>query len=140
MILRSVSFDRRIHIMKKIILTHKAPAPIGPYSQAVKVGNILYTSGQVGINPENGQLIVDDLSAETKQVMKNLDVLLHEAEMDFEHVVKTTIYLKDMQMFSEVNKIYSSYFKDNFPARDTVQVAGLPLNANVEISFVAYKP
>lgn len=123
-----------------IINTNKAPKPIGPYSQAVWAGNILYCSGQIALDPEHGTLINDSIQAETHQVMKNIGALLTEAELTYENIVKTTIFLKDMNDFPKVNEIYGSYFKANFPARETVQVSRLPKDANVEISVTAYKP
>lgn len=122
---------------KKIIKTSGAPAPIGPYNQAVKVGNLLFASGQIALNPENGELIQDSLASETHQVMKNLKAVLAEAGMDFQNVVKVTIFLSDMGLFSEVNEIYGSYFTGDYPARETVAVKGLPKGVNVEISVIA---
>ncbi|MGE0638422.1 MAG: RidA family protein [Bacteroidia bacterium] len=122
---------------KKIIQTDKAPAPIGPYSQAVMVNNMLYVSGQIAINPANGQLVLDNIIEETQQVMNNLKAILEAADMDFSNVIKTTIFLKDMNQFSSVNEVYGAYFKSDFPARETVQVAALPKFVNVEISVVA---
>jgi 2-iminobutanoate/2-iminopropanoate deaminase len=122
---------------KQIIVTDKAPAPIGPYNQAVKAGNFLFISGQVCINPETNDLISGDVKAEAHQVMKNLKAILEEARMTFEHVVKTTIFLSDMSLFAEVNEIYGSYFNGDYPARETVAVKGLPKNVNVEISMTA---
>jgi 2-iminobutanoate/2-iminopropanoate deaminase len=126
--------------MKKVINTTNAPAPIGPYSQAISAGNFVFVSGQVAINPATGELILDDIKTETKQVMENIKSILIEAGIDFSNIVKTSIFLKDMQSFSEVNEVYGTYFKDHFPARETVQVAGLPKNVNVEISVTAFKP
>ena len=126
--------------MKKIINTPDAPAPIGPYSQAVMAGNFLFLSGQIAINPSNGELISDDIKTETKQVMENIKAVLIEAGVDFSSIVKTSIFLKDMQNFAQVNEVYGAYFTDQFPARETVQVAGLPKNVNVEISVTAFKP
>ena len=126
--------------MKKIINTSKAPAPIGPYSQAVQAGNMLFISGQIAIDPKTGELKTGDLKTETTQVLENLREVLAEAGYDFNHIVKTSIFLSDMALFQQVNEIYGSYFKDSFPARETVAVAGLPKNVNVEISVVAYKP
>ena len=124
--------------MKKIINTTKAPAPIGPYNQAVLVGNTLYTSGQIAINPANGNLILDDIRTETKQVMENLKAVLNEAGMTFEDVVKSSIFIANMNDFSDINDIYGAYFKnETAPARETVQVACLPKNVNVEISMIA---
>lgn len=126
--------------MKKIITTDKAPAPIGPYNQAVLSGNTLYTSGQIAINPNSGELVLDSIEAETKQVMENLKAVLDAAEMTFEHVVKTSIFISDMNNFTEINKVYASYFNDNTaPARETVEVANLPKFVNVEISMIAIK-
>ena len=122
---------------KKIIQTDKAPAPIGPYSQAVLVNNMLYVSGQIAINPANGQLVLDNIIEETQQVMNNLKAILEAAGMDFSNVIKTTIFLKDMNQFSSVNEVYVAFFKSDFPARETVQVAALPKFVNVEISVVA---
>jgi len=123
--------------MKHIIETSNAPAPIGPYSQAVKAGNFLFVSGQIAINPENGQLNIGNIEEETHQVMRNLKAVLLEAGLAFDHVVKTTIFLSDMGMFTQVNEIYGQYFTANFPARETVQVSVLPKNVNVEISVIA---
>ncbi|MBQ4821376.1 RidA family protein [Aquimarina sp. MMG016] len=126
--------------MKKIITTKNAPAPIGPYSQAILNGNTLYTSGQIAINPENGELVLDDIKTESEQVMKNLKGILDEVEMTFENVIKTTIFLSDMNNFSQVNEVYGSYFnEETAPARETVAVAALPKFVNVEISVIAVK-
>ncbi|PKV50702.1 2-iminobutanoate/2-iminopropanoate deaminase [Aquimarina sp. MAR_2010_214] len=126
--------------MKKIITTAKAPAPIGPYSQAILNGNTLYTSGQIAINPETGKLVLDDITTEAKQVMQNLKAVLDEAGMTFENVLKTTIFLSDMNNFAEVNAVYGSYFnEDTAPARETVAVLTLPKSVNVEISVIAVK-
>lgn len=126
--------------MKKIIETSKAPAPIGPYSQAVMFDDTLYTSGQIGINPETGNLVLDDITIETEQVMKNLKAVLEEAQMNFDNVLKATIYIKNMDDFQDINSVYGSYFDEsNAPARETVQVARLPKDVNVEISFLARK-
>jgi 2-iminobutanoate/2-iminopropanoate deaminase len=124
---------------KKIIETSEAPAPIGPYSQAVQVGNLLFVSGQVPINPTTGNVEATDITGETRQVMQNLQAVLTAAGYSFSHVVKTTIFLTDMSLFSAVNEVYGSYFTNNFPARETVAVKGLPKNVNVEISFIASK-
>ena len=118
----------------KSIVSNNAPAPIGPYSQAIVAGNLLFVSGQVAIVPATGNLNNADIQMETTQVMENIKAILTEAGTDFSHIVKTTIFLKDMQDFAAVNTIYGSYLSDPFPARETVQVAGLPKNANVEIS------
>ena len=124
--------------MKKIIFTESAPAPIGPYNQAVLKGNTLYTSGQIAINPATGELVTDTIEVETEQVMQNMKAVLHEAGMTFENVVKTTIFIMDMNDFGKINTIYGSYFNEKTaPARETVQVACLPKNVNVEISMIA---
>ena len=126
--------------MDKIILnTPDAPAPIGPYSQAVMVGNLLFISGQVEINPATGNVEAKVVTEETHQVMKNLKAILAEAAIDFNRVVKTTIFLSDMSLFAAVNEVYGSYFKGDFPARETVAVKGLPKNVSVEISMIAAK-
>ncbi len=126
--------------MKKIIKTDKAPAPIGPYNQAVMHGNTLYTSGQIAIDPTNGELVLDNIEVETNLVMQNLKAVLEAADMDFENIVKTSIFLSDMGKFSQVNAIYAQYFnEETAPARETVQVACLPKNVNIEISCVAIK-
>lgn len=126
--------------MKKIITTKKAPAPIGPYNQAVLTGNILYTSGQIAFNPETGALVLDDIKSETKQVMENLKEVLAAAEMTFENVVKTSIFISDMHNFGEINAVYGAYFnQETAPARETVEVANLPKFVNVEISVIAVK-
>ncbi|RZM24090.1 MAG: RidA family protein [Pedobacter sp.] len=125
--------------MNRIINTTNAPAPIGPYSQAVIANGFLFLSGQVAINPENGQVIQTSITEETHQVMRNIKAVLLEAEYGFNDVVKTTIFLSDMSLFAEVNDIYGSYFESNFPARETVAVKGLPKGVNVEISVTAYK-
>ncbi len=123
--------------MKKIIITKNAPNPIGPYSQAVLTGNMLFVSGQIAINPASGDLMVGDIKTEAKQVMENLKGILTEAGLDFSHVCKTTIFMKDLNDFASVNEVYGSYFSADFPARETVQVSKLPLNVNVEISVIA---
>ena len=123
--------------MKKVIKTDKAPAPIGPYNQAIQAGNTLYVSGQIAINPSNGQLVTINIIQEANQVMENIGAILKEAGFDFKDIVKTTIFLKDMQNFQNVNEVYGNYFKENFPARETVEVSGLPKNVNVEISVIA---
>ena len=123
--------------MKTIINTTNAPAPIGPYSQAVIAGGFLFVSGQIPMNPVSGELVMDDIKTETRQVMENIGAILTEAGIDFSHIVKTSIFLKDMQNFAQVNEVYGTYFSDAFPARETVQVAGLPKNVNVEITITA---
>lgn len=122
---------------KQIINTTKAPAPIGPYNQAVKTGGLLFVSGQVAIDPATNNLIQGSIKDETHQAMKNLKAILDEAKITFEHVVKTTIFLSDMSLFAEVNEVYGSYFNGDYPARETVAVKGLPKNVNVEISVIA---
>ena len=122
---------------KTIIQTHQAPAPIGPYSQAVKAGNMLFISGQIAIDPQTNELNNSDLNTETHQVMKNLSAVLAAAGLDFSNVVKTTIFLSDMSLFAAVNEIYGRYFTNQFPARETVAVKGLPRNVHVEISMIA---
>lgn len=124
---------------KLIINTEQAPAPIGPYSQAVLAGNTLYVSGQIAINPANGELMTHDLEAETKQVLANLSAVLMAAGMSFENIVKTSIFLSDMSLFAAVNELYGACFTSNFPARETVAVKTLPRNVNVEISAIAIK-
>jgi 2-iminobutanoate/2-iminopropanoate deaminase len=126
--------------MKKIITTTKAPAPIGPYNQAILSGNTLYTSGQIAINPETGALVLDTIQAETTQVMNNMKEVLAAADMTFEHVVKASIFISDMNQFADINKVYGSYFnEETAPARETVEVANLPKFVNVEISMIAVK-
>ncbi|MGL2964394.1 RidA family protein [Flavobacterium sp. RSB2_4_14] len=126
--------------MKKIIYTDKAPAPIGPYNQAVLIGNTLYTSGQIALNPSTMELVLDDIETETKQVMENMKAVLNAADMTFENVVKTTIFIMDMGDFASINSVYGSYFDEKTaPARETVQVASLPKGVNVEISMIAVK-
>jgi len=123
--------------MKKAISIAGAPAPIGPYSQAILSGNTLYVSGQIPLNPFNGELVVDDIQQSTHQIMKNIEALLTEAGMNLSHVVKCSIFLKDLNDFSLVNSVYGSYFGDVPPARETVQVARLPLDVPIEISCIA---
>ncbi|RSK38580.1 Rid family detoxifying hydrolase [Mangrovimonas spongiae] len=126
--------------MKRIITTQDAPAPIGPYNQATLVNNILYTSGQIAINPKNGELITEDIEAETHQVMQNLKAVLAAADMTFEDVFKATIFVSDMHNFSKINAVYGRYFNESTaPARETVEVANLPKFVNVEISVMATK-
>lgn len=122
---------------KKIINTDNAPAPIGPYNQAVQTGNLLFISGQVALKPGSGDLANADIIEETHQVMQNLKAILTEAGMSFDNVVKTTIFLSDMALFGQVNEIYGKYFNGEFPARETIAVKGLPKNVNVEISMIA---
>ena len=122
---------------KQIIITEKAPAPIGPYSQAVKANGFVFISGQVAFIPATGELELSNLQAETHQVMKNLGEILSEAKLTFGHIVKTTIFLSDMSLFAQVNEVYGSYFSGDHPARETVAVKGLPRGVNVEISVIA---
>jgi 2-iminobutanoate/2-iminopropanoate deaminase len=126
--------------MKKIITTDNAPAPIGPYNQAVLSGNTLYTSGQIALNPKTMELVLDTIEIETKQVMENMKAVLEAAEMNFSNVVKSTIFIMDMTDFARINSVYALYFDEKTaPARETVQVAGLPKGVNVEISMIAVK-
>lgn len=122
---------------KKIIRTDNAPAPIGPYNQAVQYGNMLFVSGQIALDPKDGTLFVGDIATETEKVMENIKAILTEAGMDFSNIIKTSIFLMDMGKFATVNEVYARYFTDNFPARETVQVAGLPKGVQVEISVIA---
>lgn len=124
---------------KKFINSPNAPAPIGPYSHANLVGNTLYVSGQVAKDAITGEMIQHDIKAETRKVMENIQAILAEAEMDFTDVVKTTIFCTDLGNFASINEVYGSFFTGNYPARETVQVVKLPLNANVEISVVAVR-
>ena len=128
-----------VSMEKKIINTNNAPAPIGPYNQAVAFGNMLFISGQIALDPKSGELVKGDVKAETQQVMKNLEAILQEAGMDFSNVIKTSIFLMDMQQFGVVNEVYATYFGTGAPARETVQVAGLPKGVQVEISMIAGK-
>ena len=126
--------------MKKIITTHKAPQPIGPYNQAVLVGDMLYTSGQIAIHPETGDLVMDSIQLETTQVMENLKAVLEAANMTFENVIKSSIFISDMNTFTAINSVYGTYFEQaTAPARETVEVANLPKFVNVEISMIAVK-
>jgi len=126
--------------MKKIISTDKAPAPIGPYNQAVLSGNTLYTSGQIAINPKTGRLEINDIKAETTLVMENLKAVLSAADMTFENVIKSSIFISDMNNFGMINEVYGNYFNnETAPARETVEVANLPKFVNVEISMIAVK-
>ena len=122
---------------KQIIQTNKVPTPIGPYSQAVIANGFLFASGQVAFNPATGELVLTDILSETKQVMENIKAVLDEAKLSFAHVVKTSIFLSDIQLFAQVNEVYASYFTADFPARETVAVKTLPRNVNVEISIIA---
>lgn len=125
--------------MKNVIYSPDAPAPIGPYSQGMQAGNTYYFSGQIAIDPATGHVVSGGIEAETRQVMKNIGALLIAAGLDFGHIVKTSIFLKDMSDFAVVNAIYGEYFSANFPARETVQVAMLPKDVMVEISVIAVK-
>lgn len=126
--------------MKKIINTSNAPAPIGPYNQAVLIGSMLYTSGQIAINPNTGELETEDIKSETKLVMENLKAILTEAGMTFENVIKSSIFISDMHNFAAINEVYGTYFnEETAPARETVEVANLPKFVNVEISVIACK-
>ena len=125
--------------MKTIINSENAPAPIGPYSQAVLAGNTLFASGQIAINPSSGELILSSIEEETEQIMQNIKAVLNEANMTFENIVKCSIFLSSMGRFAKVNEVYGKYFPSNPPARETVEVSCLPKNVNVEISFIAIK-
>jgi 2-iminobutanoate/2-iminopropanoate deaminase len=122
---------------KTVVKTDHAPAPIGPYSQAVKANGFLFVSGQIAINPKTGAMMMEDITQETRQVMENIKAILSEAGCDFASIVKTTIFLKSMDDFAAVNEVYGSYFSGNYPARETVQVSKLPKDVNVEISVIA---
>ncbi|MGZ3777562.1 MAG: RidA family protein, partial [Mucilaginibacter sp.] len=126
-------------IMKKIIKTNNAPAPIGPYNQAVEAGGFVFVSGQIPLDAVTGEIVTGDIKAETKKVMDNIGAILIEAGLNFSNIVKTSIFLTDMQSFGSVNEVYGSYFTDQFPARETIQVSALPKNVNVEISVIALK-
>jgi len=126
--------------MKKIIKTEKAPAPIGPYNQAIFAGNTLYISGQIALDPKSGDLKTDDLEEETKLVLENLKAIIEESGLTMDHIVKTSIFISDMNNFGKINEVYSRYFNsENAPARETVEVANLPKFVNVEISAIAVK-
>ncbi len=122
---------------KTIVNTENAPAPIGPYNQAVLANNMLFISGQIAINPQTNQQVSGDIATETHQCMRNLDAILIHAGLNFNHVVKSTIFLSDMALFAQVNEVYGSYFASDYPARETVAVKGLPKGVNVEISMIA---
>lgn len=145
MILNTTKTENEIEVyknnkMKKIIKTPQAPAPIGPYNQAVLSGNTLYTSGQIAIDPQTNELVIDDLEKETNLVMQNLKAVLEAADMTFENVIKTSIFISDMNNFQQINKVYATYFnEETAPARETVEVANLPKFVNVEISAIAVK-
>jgi 2-iminobutanoate/2-iminopropanoate deaminase len=125
--------------MKKVINTADAPAPIGPYNQAIQAGNTIFVSGQIPLHPFTGELVTDNITAATHLVMENIGAILSQAKADFTHIVKSTIFLTNMADFAEVNEVYGSYFEDNFPARETVQVSALPKGVSVEISVIAVK-
>ena len=125
--------------MKEVINTTNAPAPIGPYSQAIATGNFVFVSGQIPMDPSTSEIISENIKAETKKVMENIQAILTEAGLTFSNIVKTSIFLTDMQSFAQVNEVYGTYFTDQFPARETIQVAALPKNVNVEISVIAIK-
>jgi len=126
--------------MKKIIFTTDAPAPIGPYSQAVLCGNTLYASGQIPIDPKSNKIVMDSVEAQIRQIMKNIKAVLLKAEMSFENIVKTTIFITNMNDFSTINSVYQEYFsQQNAPARETVEVSKLPKDVNIEISFIAVR-
>ncbi len=127
--------------MKQVIRTENAPAPIGPYNQAIRAGNLLFASGQIAIHPATGELVVGDIESETRQVMENVKAILHAAGLDFEHVVKVSVFVKDMNLFSRINAIYAQYFQDaTAPARELVEVANLPRFVHIEISVTAMFP
>ena len=126
-------------MIRKVINTQNAPAAIGPYSQAILSGNTLYCSGQIAINPATGDLVLDNITDETTQVMQNISAVLKEAEMDFSHVVKCSIFMKDMNKYAKINNVYAQYFGNKPPAREAVQVSVLPKDVNVEISVIAVK-
>jgi 2-iminobutanoate/2-iminopropanoate deaminase len=125
--------------MKKIISTPNAPKAIGPYSQAILVDGTLYSSGQIAINPENGTIETEDIKSETERVMQNLQAILKAAQMNFDNVVKCSIFLKAMSQYAEINEVYAAYFGENPPARETIEVSALPKDVNVEISLIAIK-
>lgn len=124
---------------KKIIVIPNAPKPIGPYNQAVLVGNTLYCSGQIAIVPQTGEMVQDSIEAETRQVMKNVGAVLKAADMDYSNIVKTSIFMADMNQYSQINEVYAEFFEKDFPAREAVQVSRLPKDVNVEISVIAVK-
>ncbi|MEC7863988.1 MAG: Rid family detoxifying hydrolase [Bacteroidota bacterium] len=123
--------------MKKVISTTNAPTAIGPYSQAILSNNTLYCSGQIALNAETGKLVIDDITKETTQIMQNIAAILKAAEMNFSNVVKCSIFMKSMEDYAKINKVYTEYFNENPPAREAVQVSVLPKNVNVEISLIA---
>lgn len=125
--------------MKEIIFTKNAPEPVGPYSQATSFGNLIFCSGQIPINPQNNEVMKVEIQAQAKLVMENISAVLKAAGVGFQNVVKTTIFLTDMNDFAKVNEVYGTYFKENPPARSTIQVAGLPKGVNVEIEVLAHR-
>lgn len=125
--------------MKSVINTTNAPAPIGPYSQAIAASGLLFVSGQIPMDPASGEIVTTGITDEAKQVMENIKAILTEAAIGFDAIIKSTIFLTDMQTFAQVNEVYGSYFSNEFPARETVQVSGLPKGVNVEISVIAQK-
>ncbi len=124
---------------KKIIYSEKAPKAIGPYSQAVQIENFLFLSGQIGLNPKTNKLENKNLQSELEQIMKNITSILNEANMTIENIIKTSVFMKDLSSFSDFNNIYKSFFKEKFPARETIEVSKLPMDARIEISIIAYK-
>ncbi len=126
--------------MRTMVMTDQAPEPMGPFSQAVIAGNFIFVSAQLARNTLTGKLMMENIETETRQVMENLKAILAEAGSNFDHVIKASIFLKDMQDFYAMNDVYSSYFNKPFPARETIQVAGLPADVNIEISMIAVKP
>lgn len=136
---QSSTFAGKGKAMKKIIRTENAPAPIGPYNQAVQFGDMLFVSGQIALDAESGEMVDETIAKETQKVMENLGAVLKEAGYHYSNILKTSIFLSDMELFNEVNAIYSNYFEKDYPARETVAVKGLPKNVNVEISVIAGK-
>jgi len=126
--------------MKQVIISNNVPAPYGPYSQAIAAGGFVFVAGQIPIDPSTGELVSGGIKAQTRQVMEYIGAILTEAGIDFDNVVKASLFLTDMQDFAQVNEVYGTYFTGKFPARETVQVAALPRNVNVEISVIAIKP
>jgi 2-iminobutanoate/2-iminopropanoate deaminase len=126
--------------LKTVVNTADAPPPIGPYSQAITAGGLIFVSGQIPLHPFTGELIIDDITVATNLVMENIGSILNAAGADFNDIVKTSIFLTDLQKFGEVNEVYGTYFTDKFPARETIQVAALPKGVSVEISVIAVKP
>ena len=131
--------EKEINYMKKIIKTNNAPAAIGPYNQAILSNNTLYCSGQIAIKPETGDLVIDNITNETTQIMNNILAVLQSAKMDFSNVVKCSIFMKNLNNYVEVNKVYSDFFTKNYPAREAIEVSALPKDVNIEISVIAVK-